>query len=190
MFSQFEGRSAVILGWLLSNLVPRVLGLFGQRKVARRDSGKMEFKNFFDWPTGSYRGTSYLILEGDLKGQRVFLYFFCVCAMCLFQFFFVCLFCIAFYSFTWNTSKMNKRLLNYEQWFFDRTLAVLAREVYTPRHRTVTTRQNASSETWLLSLLQHDFGKQVYQSFRGESRRRRHCWRCDSWNVERARNSS
>ena len=35
-----------------SNLVPRVLWLFGQRMGASRDSGIMEKDNFFDWSSG------------------------------------------------------------------------------------------------------------------------------------------
>ena len=32
------------------NLVPRVLGLFGQRVSARRDSGIIDLNYIFDWP--------------------------------------------------------------------------------------------------------------------------------------------
>ena len=34
----------------LTNLVPRVLGLFGQRVRARRDSGIIDLNYIFDWP--------------------------------------------------------------------------------------------------------------------------------------------
>ena len=33
-----------------TNLVPRVLGLFGQRVSARRDSGIIDLNHIFDWP--------------------------------------------------------------------------------------------------------------------------------------------
>ena len=33
----------------LDNLVPRVLKLFGQRLIARRDSGEFEKIKYFDW---------------------------------------------------------------------------------------------------------------------------------------------
>ena len=33
-----------------TNLVPRVLGLFGQRESARRDSGIIDLNHIFDWP--------------------------------------------------------------------------------------------------------------------------------------------
>ena len=36
--------------WWKLNLVPRVLGLFGQRVSARRDSGIIDLNYIFDWP--------------------------------------------------------------------------------------------------------------------------------------------
>ena len=48
-FPLFLEAEACVLFLCFSNLVPRVLRLFGQRGGARRDSGIMEKYNFFDW---------------------------------------------------------------------------------------------------------------------------------------------